>query len=235
MVPLCIRHARSRGTCWGKAPNGSCHSQPLPCSSTGATHWLSALSLAPFAMQSWARYACGCATLHHGYRRQARLTHARTMVQVLKRILRQERPDGAPLADPGMPSSHAMSLFFLSGYLCAAIVAWTPTWSQLQRLAASTGLLGFAVSSVAWRVSSGLHTTLQVLVGSVLGGFNGVLWLRFSAAHMDWLQRLDSALSSNGALPSAAIVGVLLAGALIVGSVERRLLGSRRRPSQRRR
>merc|ERR1719478_1239049 len=127
-------------------------------------------------MQSWARYACGCAAPHHGYRRQARLTHARTMVQVLKRILRQERPDGAPLADPGMPSSHAMSLFFLSGYLCAAIVAWTPTWSHLQRLAASTGLLGFAVSSVAWRVSSGLHTTLQVLVGSVLGGFNGVLW-----------------------------------------------------------
>eukprot|EP00961_Rhodomonas_salina_P100996 1359075-Rhodomonas_salina.3 len=43
--------------------------------------------------------------------------------KVLKKILREERPDGAPLnpetKDPGMPSSHAMSLFFLSGYLCA--------------------------------------------------------------------------------------------------------------------
>ena len=45
--------------------------------------------------------------------------------KVLKRILRQKRPDGAPLADPGMPSSHAMSLLFLSCYLCAAAASGT--------------------------------------------------------------------------------------------------------------
>ncbi len=42
---------------------------------------------------------------------------------MLKRVLKQKRLDGAPLVDPGMPSSHAMSLSFPSGYLCAVTVA----------------------------------------------------------------------------------------------------------------
>jgi len=142
--------------------------------------------------------------------------------KTLKRVLKQKRPDGAPLADPGMPSSHAMSLFFLSGYLCAVTVAWTPAWTPAQRVAAMAALLSFATSSAAWRVASGLHTTPQIFVGALLGGVNGVLWFRITASHMDWLQSLDHMLAADRSIP-AVLCGILIAGALVVGSVERKL------------
>ena len=41
--------------------------------------------------------------------------------KILKRLLRRPRPTGAPLADPGMPSSHAQSLFFFAAYLSLAM------------------------------------------------------------------------------------------------------------------
>ena len=142
--------------------------------------------------------------------------------KTLKRVLKQKRPDGAPLADPGMPSSHAMSLFFLSGYLCAVTVAWTPAWQPVQRAAAMAALLSFATSSAAWRVASGLHTTPQIFVGALLGGVNGVLWFRITASHMEWLQSLDHVLAADRLIP-AVLCGILIAGALVVGSVERKL------------
>jgi hypothetical protein len=142
--------------------------------------------------------------------------------KMLKRVLKQKRPDGAPLADPGMPSSHAMSLFFLSGYLCAVTVAWTPAWQPAQRAAAMAALLSFATSSAAWRVASGLHTTPQIFVGALLGGVNGVLWFHITASHMEWLQSLDHMLAADRSIP-AVLCGILIAGALVVGSVERKL------------
>lgn len=142
--------------------------------------------------------------------------------KTLKRVLKQKRPDGAPLADPGMPSSHAMSLFFLSCYLCAVTVAWTPAWPPVQRAAAMAALLSFAASSAVWRVASGLHTMPQILVGALLGGANGVLWFGFTASHMDLLQGLDQVLAADRSIP-AVLCGILIAGALVVGSVERKL------------
>ena len=44
--------------------------------------------------------------------------------KVLKRLLNEARPAGAPLADPGMPSSHAQSLFFFASYLSVAAVSF---------------------------------------------------------------------------------------------------------------
>ena len=142
--------------------------------------------------------------------------------KVLKRILQQKRPDGAPLADPGMPSSHAMSLFFLSCYLCSAIVSWTPTWSPLQGAAAIASLLGFAASGAAWRVKSGLHTAAQVVVGGLLSGTNGFLWFHFTASHMEVIEAMDKMMAANNAVP-AALCAVLIGGALVVGSDERKL------------
>ena len=37
--------------------------------------------------------------------------------KILKRLINASRPQGAQLSDPGMPSSHAQSLFFFAGYL----------------------------------------------------------------------------------------------------------------------
>ena len=47
--------------------------------------------------------------------------------KILKRILRRPRPSGAPLADPGMPSSHAMSLFYFATYLLLALTQLSTT------------------------------------------------------------------------------------------------------------
>ena len=142
--------------------------------------------------------------------------------KILKRILRQKRPDGAPLADPGMPSSHAMSLYFLSCYLCASIVAWTPAWAPFQKAVAMFALLAFSTSSAVWRVSSGLHTGSQIMVGALLGGTNGVLWFRFTTARMEVIHAMDAAMSANASIP-AILCAVLIAGALIVGSIERKV------------
>ena len=41
--------------------------------------------------------------------------------KVLKRVINQARPEGARSADPGMPSSHAMSLFFLGTFVACVL------------------------------------------------------------------------------------------------------------------
>jgi hypothetical protein len=48
-------------------------------------------------------------------------------MQVLKYVFNQSRPEAARKADPGMPSSHANSLAFLSTYVSlasAAVLSW---------------------------------------------------------------------------------------------------------------
>ena len=81
--------------------------------------------------------------------------------KILKRVLKEDRPVGAPVSDPGMPSSHAMSLFFFAAYLSRAAAVWS-SWPLPGRAATAAGLLAFAVNSAAWRVSAGLHTRDQV-------------------------------------------------------------------------
>ncbi len=120
--------------------------------------------------------------------------------KVLKRILNQRRPDGAPVSDPGMPSSHAMSLFFFASYLSAASLVWMPeNVSVFVRLAACSFLAVFAVNSATWRVEAGFHTSEQVFVGSVVGSIDGLLW--FLATHKNWnlIENLDKTLAESNA------------------------------------
>ena len=46
--------------------------------------------------------------------------------KILKRLINESRPAGAQESDPGMPSSHAMSLFFFATYL-VLLAATTPS------------------------------------------------------------------------------------------------------------
>lgn len=71
--------------------------------------------------------------------------------KILKRIINEARPEGARTADPGMPSSHAMSLFFLSVYVSVAAQFWVPRDSLLlswhyPRIEA-IGLLAYALTA----------------------------------------------------------------------------------------
>ena len=90
----------------------------------------------------------------------------------LKRLINQQRPDGAPFIDPGMPSSHALVATF-------AASAWAV---HLQRAGASVALLASAAVVSGLRVVTGCHTWAQVIVGIAVGaaGALGVL-LAFGA------------------------------------------------------
>ncbi|CAK9094648.1 unnamed protein product [Durusdinium trenchii] len=99
----------------------------------------------------------------------------------LKVLINQSRPRGARKVDPGMPSSHAQSLGFLSIYF-ALDVAF-PFSGPAQRVPTDSGRAAWAGMLVAgglfgsWlRVAMGFHTTAQVAVGYALGAASAVVW-----------------------------------------------------------
>ncbi|CAN6246425.1 unnamed protein product [Urochloa humidicola] len=91
---------------------------------------------------------------------------------VLKKVLNHERPS-ALRSDPGMPSSHAQSIFYAATILILSLYYWIGT-NYL------TVILWPATLSVAtylsWlRVSQHLHTLNQVMVGAAVGSVFGSL------------------------------------------------------------
>ncbi|XP_041000020.1 lipid phosphate phosphatase epsilon 1, chloroplastic [Juglans microcarpa x Juglans regia] len=109
---------------------------------------------------------------------------------VLKRILNQERPVSTLRSDPGMPSSHAQSIFFTVGFSILSIVEWL----GINDFTVIISILVLAFGSyLTWlRVSQQFHTVSQVVVGAVLGSIFCILWLWFWDAFV--LQAFDSSL-----------------------------------------
>ena len=96
------------------------------------------------------------------------------LTDVLKGVINQGRPKGAPFADPGMPSSHALVSFF-SAAAWMSVVAPTAaagTFSVGQAL-----LLASASLIAVLRVACGFHSVAQIVVGGLLGSFLGRLWI----------------------------------------------------------
>ncbi|KAL9229558.1 hypothetical protein vseg_005012 [Gypsophila vaccaria] len=94
---------------------------------------------------------------------------------VLKRILNQERPVPNRRSDPGMPSSHAQSIFFAVVFL----VLSTMEWLGLNEFTLIFAALSLAVGSYfSWlRVAQQLHTISQVVVGAIIGSCFAFLWV----------------------------------------------------------
>ncbi|KAG2720114.1 hypothetical protein I3843_02G014200 [Carya illinoinensis] len=94
---------------------------------------------------------------------------------VLKQILNQERPLSTMRSDPGMPSSHAQSIFFIVVFSILSIVEWL----GINEFTVIIGGLVLAFGSyLTWlRVSQQFHTVSQVVVGAVLGSVFSILWL----------------------------------------------------------
>ena len=143
--------------------------------------------------------------------------------KALKKALNHERPDGAAKADPGMPSSHAVSLSYMSVYAAAALLpraaafpqiqgAWpVPEWSA-EPLAAALIALGLFFTWL--RVALGYHTVPQVVVGYVLGAGVALGWLH---GRRDGGRTGGGGGSRNGeALYAACIVTSLLFARLAV-------------------
>ncbi|KAJ8567549.1 hypothetical protein K7X08_019757 [Anisodus acutangulus] len=92
----------------------------------------------------------------------------------LKRILNHERPVSTLRSDPGMPSSHAQSIFYTVAFCIISMVEYF----GFNGITAITSALIFAMGSYfSWlRVSQRLHTLNQVAVGAVLGFCFSIFW-----------------------------------------------------------
>ncbi|KAF6265813.1 hypothetical protein COO60DRAFT_763421 [Scenedesmus sp. NREL 46B-D3] len=115
------------------------------------------------------------------------------LCKVLKHAINQQRPDHAQKRDPGMPSSHANSLNFLSVYAALSLNHHTRSHPTAVGLAACSVALG---AFLTWlRVRLGYHTWPQVLVGAALGAGAATGWfLLGTAAALPALQRTPAGL-----------------------------------------
>ncbi|XP_057501484.1 lipid phosphate phosphatase epsilon 1, chloroplastic [Actinidia eriantha] len=94
--------------------------------------------------------------------------------RILKQMLNQERPVSNLRSDPGMPSSHAQSIFFTAIFAVISMFEWLGASGVTIILSSLT--LAFS-SYLSWlRVSQLLHTASQVVVGAVIGSFFSILW-----------------------------------------------------------
>ncbi|KAI3717121.1 hypothetical protein L1987_68501 [Smallanthus sonchifolius] len=92
----------------------------------------------------------------------------------LKRFLKQERPVSGLSSDPGMPSTHAQTIFYTSVFLILSLIKWQGLNGATAILSALVATLG---SYFSWlRVLQRYHTTNQVVVGAVVGSIFSVLW-----------------------------------------------------------
>ncbi|KAK2411213.1 Phosphatidic acid phosphatase (PAP2) family protein [Trifolium repens] len=91
----------------------------------------------------------------------------------LKHILNQKRPSSLK-SDPGMPSSHAQSIFFTVIFIILSSVELL-TINELT-ITSSSLVLAFGSYFSYLRVSQKLHTVSQVIVGAVIGSICSILW-----------------------------------------------------------
>jgi len=165
--------------------------------------------------------------------------------KILKRILNIQRPTPIPNgeneeekfffmkvpirpSDNGMPSSHAMSL----GFICTFVAFLIPK--------TALPLLIYAVISMIYRVRATLHSVDQIIVGAILGIFDGLIWYRLccvdgfsfgglglgiggEATIIEIVSSSGIMNEQTGLLPWYLLVVPALVGAAVVGSLERRL------------
>ena len=106
--------------------------------------------------------------------------------KLLKRMLNHSRPDGAKKVDPGMPSSHATSLSYLSWYAALAF-AFEPNAFGLATTVTRTlafGLVSLGAFLAYLRVKLGFHTWPQVYVGYGLGSSTALVWILFGKGYL---------------------------------------------------
>ncbi|KNA09294.1 hypothetical protein SOVF_154870 [Spinacia oleracea] len=95
----------------------------------------------------------------------------------LKRLLNQERPLANVRSDPGMPSSHAQSIFYAVTFFIMSMVEWLGVNEITVIFTAFALMFG---SYLSWlRVTQKLHTVDQVVVGAILGFCFSLAWLWF--------------------------------------------------------
>lgn len=97
------------------------------------------------------------------------------LCKLIKVMYNEARPSGSPKLDPGMPSSHANSLSFLSSYIATLAFMRSSQVSHSQ-IFFCLGI-PLVAAFLAWlRWALGYHSLRQVLAGWMLGTATGVSW-----------------------------------------------------------
>jgi hypothetical protein len=81
----------------------------------------------------------------------------------------------------------------------------------------------------SWRVHSGLHTPAQIAVGAAVGSAVGAGWQGLCTQQLNARVREFLGRFPGGRVPVPYVAGVMLVGALTVGSVERKIAKAMRR------
>ncbi|CAA6673228.1 unnamed protein product [Spirodela intermedia] len=92
----------------------------------------------------------------------------------LKQIFNHQRPDPSLKSGPGMPSSHAQSIFYAASYVVILLI---DSWG-INVFTLSLGIFTLACGVyLSWlRVSQKLHTVAQVSVGAAIGSAFSIGW-----------------------------------------------------------
>ncbi|CAN6698616.1 unnamed protein product [Malus baccata var. baccata] len=93
---------------------------------------------------------------------------------ILKRIVNQERPIPSLRSEPGMPSSHAQSIFYIVTFTIWSIVEWLGV--NVISIFVGAFALAFGTYFTWLRVSQKLHTLSQVIVGAAFGTIFSIVW-----------------------------------------------------------
>lgn len=132
--------------------------------------------------------------------------------KLLKKIIQQPRPTNAK-SDPGMPSSHATSLSFLTVAFLAYVTTWpvfVGVFPHSVVIGGAAGLVVIAAIATLCRVSAGYHTKEQVLAGWVLGAVDAIIWKLW---FVPW-----AGPTVNRVLSNERIAGLVIAGMILVSS-----------------
>ena len=132
------------------------------------------------------------------------------LTKVLKRLVNEARPHSARKRDPGMPSSHAQSLAFLSTSAARAILVSNSKRGGGEAIvsllpppvATAALVLAAAVLLATLRVVLGYHTWPQVVAGGVLGCLLALGWAELGARVV---VPLCCSSARDGAVASAAL------------------------------
>ena len=134
--------------------------------------------------------------------------------KLLKKLVNESRPPEARKRDPGMPSSHAQSLAFLSTSAARAILVsslkkgggqeLTFSFLPLPPVATAALVLATAALLATLRVVLGYHTWPQVVAGGALGCVLALSWGELGARFVVPLCCSGSSSSRNTAVLAGA-------------------------------
>jgi dolichyldiphosphatase len=111
------------------------------------------------------------------------LVFSHELAKLIKRTVKQPRPDGAFLSSYGMPSDHSQFLFFATTYVTCVLFS-RANIKKSSAFISSVTMLSITLIVCYSRLFLGVHTWQQVLVGALLGIVTGPIWYKITTGYL---------------------------------------------------